>query len=315
MKKRYHLIVLILLVMLQPATAQFDYGFDFSKSGTAGYQFLKIGVGAQQIGMGEAVSSTVNDAAAAFWNPGGLGWLERRQVFAHYSSWLLDSKHSALALAFPFKSLRISFNLMSLTVNEFQETTVDDPLGTGRMVDAGDFMVGLAVARKFTDRLSIGAQMKFVQERLDDVTFSNLLFDVGTIYYTGFRDIRLSFTFQHFGADKTVFDQKFKMPLLFRIGAADNIIKNDQVRLTAAVDLAHPTDNKEWVNFGLELELLKAFALRGGYRLNTDESNLTLGAGLTSPNLGGFQPKFDYAYSSFGDIFGNIHRISVSLFF
>ncbi len=311
--KRYLFICILLLG--QGGFAQFDYGFEFSKSGTAGYQFLKIGVGAEQIAMGNAAASTVDDAAAVFWNPAGLGWLEKRQVIAHHSSWLVNSKHSAVALAFPFKSIHIAVSAISLAVESFEETTVAAPLGTGRMVDAGDFMIGLAITRRFTDRLSIGGQVKFVQEKLDNLTFNNILFDVGTIYYTGFRDLRLSFAFQHFGPDQTFLDQKFKMPLLFRVGIADNLIKNERLRLTAAVDLVHPTDNNEWVNWGLEAAFVEALALRGGYRLNTDEGVWTVGVGMISPNLAGFEPKIDYAYSSYGEIFGGIHRFSVALSF
>ncbi|MCB0299419.1 MAG: hypothetical protein KDE52_05140, partial [Calditrichaeota bacterium] len=162
--KKY--LIILVLIASQTAFAQFDYGFDFSKSGTAGYQFLKIGVGAEQIALGDAVTATVHDAAAVFWNPAGLGWLENRQVIAHYSNWLVNSKHSAFVLAFPFKSLQLGFSVVSLNVESFEETTVDEPLGTGRMVDAGNVMAGFAVTRRFTDRLSIGGQVKFVQEKL-----------------------------------------------------------------------------------------------------------------------------------------------------
>ncbi len=313
--KKIRLLSLLLTLLTSPLFAQFDYGFDFSKAGTSGFQFLKIGIGAEQIAMGDAAASTVSGVSSVYWNPAGLGWLEKRQVFAHQTNWLVDSKHSALALAFPFKSIRVAVNVMSLAVNEFEETTVADPLGTGRMVDAGDFMVGLAITRRYTDRLSIGAQVKFVQEKLDDVTFDNFLFDVGTIYYTGFRDLRLSFVLQHFGPDITVFDNKFKMPLLFRIGAADNLIDRENFRLIAAVDLIHPTDNNESVNWGMELLLMDALALRGGYRMNVDEGDLSLGAGLRTPTLSGFQTRVDYAYSSFGDVFGTIHRFSLMLEF
>lgn len=311
MKKQ--LIIAIILMASQAAFGQFDYGFDFSKSGTSSFQFLKIGVGAQQIALGEAVTSTVDDGSAVFWNPAGLAWMEKRQILAHQSNWLVDSKHSALAIAVPFKAFHFAVSLISLSVDPFQETTVQQPLGTGRMVEAGDFLAGLAITRKFTDRLSIGGQVKFVQEKLDDLEYSNILFDIGTIYFTGFRDLRLAFALQHFGPDKAVLDQKFKMPLLFRMGLADHLISNEQLQLTASVDLVHPTDNNEWVNWGMEITFLNSLALRGGYRLNTDEGEFSLGAGIVSPSLAGFRPKIDYAYSSYGDIFGAIHRFTVAL--
>jgi hypothetical protein len=307
--------MVILAVMVKFSFAQFDYGFDFSKAGTSGFQFLKIGIGAKEVGFGSAVSSTVNDAAAVFWNPAGIGWLTSRHVFMAHNTWLADSKHSALAYAMPLGSFVVAANIAVMSIKEFEETTVDAPTGTGRMVGAGDLVLGLAIARKYTDQLSIGIQVKYVQEKLDEVTFSNFLFDVGTIYYTGFRDLRLAFTLQHFGPDKKMFDQNFKMPLLFRLGAADNIINNENLRITAAVDLVHPTDNNEWVSIGLEAGLMKYFSLRGGYRINVDEGDFSLGFGLESPDVMGVLPRLDYAYVSYGDIFGATHRFSLAFSF
>jgi hypothetical protein len=215
----------------------------------------------------------------------------------------------------PLGSFVVGANIAVLSIKEFEETTVAAPTGTGRMVGAGDFLIGIAVARRYTDQLTIGAQVKFVQEKLDDVTFNNFLFDIGTIYFTGFRDLRLAFALQHFGPDKKVYEEKFKMPLLFRVGAADNIITTEDVRLIAAVDLVHPTDNNEWVNVGLEVAFMKLVALRGGYRINVDEGALTLGFGLQLPDLAGVHPQLDYAYISYGDIFGATHRFSLAFTF
>jgi len=314
MKSRLLTAVLVLFLS-QLAYAQFDYGFDFSKSGTAGLQFLKIGVGAQHTGMGEASSSIVNDASSVFWNPAGLAWMEQSEVFLSYSSWLVNSKHTAFSAAMPVGSFNLAVSIISFQIDEFEETTVKQPTGTGRMVSAGDILFGVSIAKAFTDKLSIGGQVKFVQEKLDNVSFENILFDIGTIYFTGWRDLRLAFTLQHFGPDNKMLDQKFRMPLLFRVGIADNIYKSQDLRVLVSADLVHPTDNNEWVNFGLETEFFNAFALRSGYRFNADEGNLTFGFGFTSPVVYGLMPKIDYSYSSFGDVFNDVHRFSFGLVF
>jgi len=314
MKKSF-LICLIIIAISGPAAAQFDYGFDFSKSGTSGLQFLKIGIGGKEVGFGSAASSTVNDAASVFWNPAGLGWMTQKQLFLSHNTWLVNSKHSALAFAYPLNSTVIAVSAVVLSIEEFEETTVLSPTGTGRNVGASDMMVGVAVANKFTDKLTIGGQVKFVQEKLDDVTFNSILFDIGTIYFTGFRDLRLAFTLQHFGADQKIFDQKFKLPLLFRVGAADYIIKGDNVDILTAIDLVHPTDNNEWVNWGLEVGIIKILALRGGYRFNVDEGALSLGFGVKLPVLENTYSNIDYAYVSYGKIFGTTHRFSLSFTF
>ena len=147
------------------------------------------------------------------------------------------------------------------------------------------------------------------------VALTGILFDIGTIYFIGFRDLRLAFTLQHFGADQKIFDQKFKMPLIFRVGAADYIINKENFHILTAVDLVHPTDNNEWVNWGVEVGFIKALAIRGGYRFNVDEGALSLGFGIKLPLFENTYSNIDYAYVSYGEIFGNTHRFSLSFTF
>jgi hypothetical protein len=89
-------------------------------------------------------------------------------------------------------------------------------------------------------------------------------------------------------------------------------VNNSAFTLTGAVELVHPTDNNEWVNFGLEAVLVDMIALRGGYRQNVDEGEFSIGAGFR-PAVAGFRLAADYAYADFGDVFGGMHRFTVGL--
>ncbi len=316
MKKSILTVVLVSLFVFNPElSAQLNYGFTFSKAGSAGLQFLKIGVGARETGMGEAVSGTIKDADAVFWNVAGLAYVENKQVNVSYDQWLVESRHSAAVAAFPFNSFVVAVSAVSLSIKDFEETTAQQPDGTGRMVSAGDILVGLAVARRFTDKLSIGLQLKYVSEKLDNYSIGNVLFDVGTIYNTGFHDLHLGFSLQHFGPDMKIVDQVYRTPLLFRLSAGDNIIRTEDFNLLTEVDLIHPTDNNEWVNCGVEGRFLKIVALRAGYRFSRDIGNVSFGIGVVPPALGFLNAKVDYSFVPYGNIFGDIHRISLGLSF
>ncbi len=316
MRKCFLAVVLILLLVFNPKLmAQFNYGFTFNKAGSAGLQFLKIGVGARETGMGEAVSSTIKDADAVFWNVAGLAYVENIQVNVSYDQWLVESKHSAAVVAFPFNSFVIGISAISLSIKDFEETTAQQPDGTGRMVSAGDALVGIAIARRFTDKLSIGLQLKYVNEKLDNYSVGNVLFDIGTIYNTGFHDLHLGFSLQHFGPDMKIVNQVYRTPLLFRLSAGDNVIQTKNFNLLTEVDLIHPTDNNEWVNFGAELKFLNMLALRAGYRFNRDLGNVSFGVGVIPPSFGFVKVKVDYSYVPYGNIFGDIQRISLGLSF
>ncbi|HOT98766.1 MAG TPA: PorV/PorQ family protein [bacterium] len=297
------------------ALAQYNYGFDFAKTGSGGLQFLKIGVGARESAMGEAVTGAVKDVSAVFWNPAGLAYATRYQAAFSHNAWLVNSKQMAAAVAIPFKTFSIAVSALSFTIEDFEETTVTHPEGTGRMVSAGDAMIGLAAARMFTDKLSIGGQLKYVNEKLDEYSLDNVLFDVGALYYTGFRHLRLAFALQHFGPDMKIVDQTFRTPLLFRLNATDELFQNAEMALTAGVELVHATDNVEVVNLGTELQLRNLLYLRGGYRFNTDEGKLACGFGLVTPAMAGVTLKIDYAFVQSELVFADVHRFSVGLAF
>ena len=314
--KKISILSFIAILILIPQTedfAQLDYGFDFSKSGTAGLQFLKIGIGAKETAMGEAVTSLVNDANAVFWNASGIAYVENYQVSFSYNSWLAQSKHSSAVFAFPYASFVFAISAATLQIKDFEETTALLPDGTGRMVTAGDYVFGLAAARRFTDRLSIGLQVKYVNEKLDDYSIGNVLFDVGAIYGTGFRDLTLGFSLQHFGPDMRLVNQDFRTPLLFRLSASDKLVIDEDFICTAAAELVHPTDNIEWVNLGVELQLLKYIAIRGGHRINVDEGKCSVGFGLIPTVLAGLNTRIDYAFVLSENVFDNVHRFSVMI--
>ena len=307
--------IIIALVLTSTISAQYDFGFDFSKAGSAGLQFLKIGTGARETAMGEAVTGSVKDANAVFWNVAGIAHVSENQASFSYNNWLVDSKFMAASAAVPFGDFVVGFSAISFAVNEFEETTVTNPDGTGRMVSAGDLMLGLGIARRFTDKLSIGGQIKYIHEKLDDYSFDNVLFDIGALYYTGWRNLRLAFSLQHFGPDMKLVNQTFRTPLLFRISATDEIIDTEDLAWTLAFELVHPTDNVEWVNVGTEVRLLEYVYLRSGYRFNVDEGDLSFGIGLITPSLTYIKTKLDYSFVKTGKVFDDIHRFTLSIGF
>ena len=315
MKIKIMLVISLVLILANQGRGQWDYGFDFSKAGTAGLQFLKIGIGARESAMGEAALGISKGANAIFWNPAGIAYVAKREVSFSYSAWMLDINHSATAITMNVKKVgTIGLSLIYMGVPEFQETTVQAQDGTGRMVSAYDLGIGLAIARRFTDKLSMGGQVRYVKEQLDQDSFSNILFDIGAIYFTGFRHLNISVCAQHFGPDIKMLRDKFRMPLAFKVGLADDLINFENQRLTLAIDLVHPTDNTERVNFGMEYGFFDWLFLRGGYRLNADLGNWSFGAGLKQ-SLIGVNGSIDYSFTDYGEIMGGVNRLSVSFGF
>lgn len=304
---------LVFLCTIQIAPAQYDYGFSFTKAGTAGLQSLKITVGARDAALAGAMTSLTNDATAVFVNPGGVAYVERPQVALSHTTWLAGSRNDAAVIAVPVAGFVLAGSVMQFAIEEFEETTVRQPMGTGRMVSAGDIVLGLAAARRFTDKLTIGLQLKYVRESLDNDSFDNVLFDVGTIYVTGFHNLRLGFALQHYGPDMKIISEQFRTPLLFRVGAGEEFALGEDHRIITGIDLVHPTDGNEWVNWGVEYEIMKLISLRGGYRFNVERGKMSFGVGIQPPELASIALVVDYSYSAFDETFGALHQFTVRL--
>jgi len=66
--------------------------------GTTGAQFLKVGVGARPMAMGNAFSALADDANAVNWNPGALAEVKHKNLTASYNSLFKDQNQGLPSL-------------------------------------------------------------------------------------------------------------------------------------------------------------------------------------------------------------------------
>ncbi len=339
----FYLILLELLLLAKVGTCQLIPVLGSQRAGTAMYQFLKIGVGGRAVGMGEAFVAVSDDASSLYWNPAGIvrstqsrpdanGEMAslstiKNEVFVSHINWPVEVKHDFFGFVRQIDDVNaIGISLTSLHTDDFEETTEFQPLGTGNYVSFGDIALGLTYARKMTDRFSMGATIKYVDETLAELNARSVLIDFGTFYWTGFGSSRFAFSVVNFGvnigpsgsmilSDGSKVDkfQDFSPPTIFRIGFATEVWNNEKNRLTTSIQLNHPNDNSENVNFGTEYWWNNILALRGGYRLNIDEESFTFGGGVKIP-LSFFNFNLDFAYTNFGRL-GNATRFSANILF
>lgn len=285
MKKILIVMTALLFLGAGVSTAQ-----EFAKVGTAGAQFLKIGVGSRGIAMGEAYDAVCNDASAIFWNPAGLAFVKNSSALFGHANWIADIKYDAAAYAYNLGMYGVvGISAAYLNSGDMEETTVEMQEGTGSYFSTSNLMFGASYARMLTDRFSIGGNLKYVEEKLANEKATAWGVDLGILYYTGFRSLRLGMSIRNFGPElqfsgtykdydngNWVLDpttqkpqQKeylpYHMPMTFKISLAYDLIEKENQFLTLAADLAHPNDNVERLNLGAELKLMKLLAIRLGY--------------------------------------------------
>lgn len=317
---------------------------DVSKVGVTAAPFLEIGVGARAIGMGSAYVGTVDDASALYWNPAGIARLNRPEALLVHTVWLADMRYDFAGLVLPLGRYgAIGGSITSLSMDDMEVQTVERPEGTGEYFSAGDIAIGLSYALKLTDRFSIGFTGKYIQQHIWKETAWGIAIDVGTLFTTGFRGLRIGAILSNFGSDmkmtgkdllvyhdidpnklgnnERIFaelkTESWPLPLTFQAGLAMELFQSHSHRVTVAADAVHPSDNTESIQVGMEYGLGERVFLRMGYRslfMRESEEGLTLGCGVWLRFLGNVQFRMDYAYAEFGRL-ENAQRISLGIVF
>ncbi len=329
MKRTSYILAFFLLPFLLQAQLLPTLGAQ--RVGTSSAQFLKIGVGARAEAFGQAFIAVANDASALYWNPAGLAQFTENQVYFDHTQWVVDVKIENAGIVYHLDALNtIGFSLTYLHMADMEETTVFQPLGTGQYFTFSDALFGVSYARRMTDQFSFGVTLKSSREDIAEVSMSSLLFDLGTYYRTGFANTRFAVSLSNFGTDITPtgsFRQKdlnnrthtvnsfqsFAPPTMFRFGIANDFEFDENNRLTAAIQLNHPNDNSENINFGVEYMWNGFLALRAGFKTAQVEEDFSAGFGLRQ-SLNIATVRVDYAFTNFGRL-GTVNRFNFLLEF
>src|SRR5712692_5692602 len=94
-----------LVVLLAAGSAHAQGSLGGQRAGTSSATFLRIGVGARAVGMGESFVAVANDPSAIFWNPAGLASLQRRELAVSHVQWPADIHYEHLTMILPSRRL------------------------------------------------------------------------------------------------------------------------------------------------------------------------------------------------------------------
>lgn len=290
----------------------------FNKVGTVGVLFLNIPSGAAAQGMGKAYSGSAKGAEATFWNPAALGFETPLQTFSGYTRWLLGLHHQSLAVSFSAGGFGIGFSQALLTTAAMPITTTRQPRGTGASFRYFDLALGFSLARAFSDRFALGGTLKYIQESIYNLNARGYGIDIGSFYWTGYRDLRICMVLRNFGPDlrfggsfldtrvkgnvKEEVELKFgefALPLTFVMGLGATVWQREGQSLLLALEANHPADYNPRLHLGGELGWGSYLKLRAGYKLNYEQESWSLGLGFQRESLA-----VDLAYSARQDFSG-----------
>jgi hypothetical protein len=337
-------IVKICLLAIVLSFANMTLAQNVSKVGTSAAPFLKIPVGSRGVGMGGAFVSVADDPSALFWNPGGLPRVGSMGVIVDHSPWLPGLQFNFAGAVVPVPDFgTIGVSVTALTTDQMDVTTPEDEMGTGETFDASFISIGFSYGVFLTDRFSIGATVKYINERIWHSTATGFAFDFGTIYNTPLEGLRLGFSISNFGPKRQIGGEdlnvnvdidsgqkgnslvvgelktdEFDLPLLMQVGLSMDVWQYGGNQLTIAVDGINPSDNAQSINTGAEFSMFnKMFILSAGLSellLKDNERGFTMGAGFNTSIDGSIKLNIGYAFQEFIHL-NNVNRFSLMLLF
>jgi hypothetical protein len=325
MHKRLLAAIVSVLVLL-PAT-------EAGAVAEAGVPSLIIPPGARANGMGEAYVAIAEDGTAAWWNPGGLAFVPRRNIALMHSQLVPDLATDVYYEYFGYtqeiKDIgTFSAGLVYLTYGSSIATSAEgNPLGEFTSWEGSLFG---AFAMELAKNLGLGISMKFIhadyapaEYTQDNINGSGSSFavDSGVLWKLPSRKLQFGFSLQNLGPDIAFIDREQSDPLPFtaRLGIAFMPIQDEISDLVLTFDLeqslvwliddATDTRRSEIYHVGTEYKYVDLLAGRVGYIYDQDGNFKAATYGL------GFIYKkklsFDYANVPQAEDLDRVHRWSI----
>ena len=321
------------------------------RQGEAGGVELLFSVWARSSGFHNQNTSFVSGVEAMRLNVAGLSRINKTEIILAHTRLFEGTGMSLNSLGFAQRLGEAGTLGLSLTAVDFgdiQITTEDSPEGTGATFSPSFFHLGIAYAKTFANKVSVGLLIRGVSETTADLSAFGFAVDAGVQYVTGPQDnfkfgisLRnvgspmtfggegLSFRTSNPGGNVTydiTVDQRsarFELPSLLNIGASYDFVLDERgSRITVLGNFTANSFSRDQIGGGLEFSFREMFMARVGYKADmgktveglSDNAYTGLSAGLTIQvplkKNGTSRFAVDYAYRATSP-FNGTHNFSV----
>jgi hypothetical protein len=296
------LVATLVLVLFLPVVG--------SAAGPAvtGLSYLKVGVGARSVAIGNAVVSHVDDASAMGWNPGALPLLTGTNAELTHQESLEGVRNEYAALAHALGARHgagISFQ------GAWTSPLKKYDLSGQYEGEFGYSDIGLSIGYGFSpiERVGVGAAVEYLREAIDTFTATGIAWNFGVQAREILPRTDAGFAVLHLGSDMKFETQAFRLPLTMQGGVSHLVPLSGlggTVRL--AVEMRKVRYEKACGLVGTEYEYQHAARVQVGYRSGQDSESMSFGMGVGKGRIRG-----QYSFVPFKNNLGDQHRIAVQM--
>lgn len=291
-------------------------GFAPPGAAVTGFTFMKIGVGARPVALGQAFTAVADDAHALFYNPAGL--IQGFNASVTLCEMLDGVSYVSGGLVTPvFRKMGVGFGGGYLSATDVRRDRNGAELGTFGL---SDFCAGPGFAFGLSRWLALGACAKFVYSRLDSFSAWAVSFD-GGVLFRPLKDLSIGASLLHLGTPRRFIEALEYPPVNLRGGAAYRIPIQTHYALFSC-DLSVYPDYGPTFGAGVEGRFdLAALGsnrkdilyLRGGYQSGGHLGGFcgfSFGIGYETSFRPGLNLLIDAVYLSYG-LLGDAQRVSL----
>lgn len=273
-------VTICLLVSAQVSLSSLAQAGDLS--GTAA-PYLRQGIHARYVAMGQAGTATVDDSSAVYWNPAVISRLKEPGVTAQTALLGNDQSWQYLGLIYPIQSANGSkygfgFGWLSYSAGKDLEYRTANRLEPTYLFDDHQSTIMVSLASDIGAAFHLGVNAKFLMHHLDDDDANGFGLDLG--FWQSVNDqIAWGVMVQDlFSSIKWPSEHQDKLPLLIRPGVRWQGL-NQTLILAVEGTLALDNRNEQLgplaYHLGAEYRLVPAMAVR----LGLNDNQLTTGLG------------------------------------
>jgi len=287
--------------------------FAADSPGVAGFQFLKMQVGARAAGMAGAFAAIPNDIHGLFYNPASVAGITQNTAGFSYQDDLLDFNSGFMGYVRPDVGPgNLGISMLYRDYGMFDKTDID-----GNVV--GDFSANnLALAGSYAmhplENVYAGASVKYIRGNIENYSADAIAFDAGAMYLIPSQQLGFALNVSNLGFMLSQYmDAEDSLPLQVRLGLSKRLA---HLPLLLGLNLYRYSDSDWYFSLGGEFTLTDGLFLRLGYDsygrgLAMDSSKDTFAGAAIGLGAQWNKLSFDYAYTTLGEL-GGLNRFTLS---
>ncbi|RLD17662.1 MAG: hypothetical protein DRI36_03260, partial [Caldiserica bacterium] len=196
--------------------------FEQKSIAEVGAHFLKIGIGARSMGLGGAYTGITDDITSLYWNPAGLRALKTKELGFMHSEWVLDTKYEFAGIGIPLNNKTIGLGIMYLDLGEIEGRS-EEGIETGSF-RASDFCFTISGAKRISNRIDLGATIKFIQQKIEKEEAKGVAVDIGVKCKVKGVKGDLGLVIKNIGPEMKFIDEPYNLPLTISLGGGYNFL-------------------------------------------------------------------------------------------